>query len=36
MVKNLKELQKEEAIKRLEILTNKFDLKSNFILIELF
>lgn len=31
MVKNLKELQKEEAIKRLEILTNKFDLKSNIL-----
>lgn len=28
---NLKELQKEEAIKRLEILTKKFDLKSNIL-----
>lgn len=31
MTKNLKELQKEEAIKRLEILTSKFNLKSNIL-----
>lgn len=31
MQKNLRDLQKEEAIKRLEILTNKFDLKSNIL-----
>ena len=31
MTNNLKELQKEEAIKRLEILTNKFDLKSSIL-----
>ena len=28
---NLRELQKEEAIKRLEILTKKFDLKPNIL-----
>lgn len=31
MIENIKELQKEEAIKRLEILSKKFDLKSNIL-----
>lgn len=31
MTKNLKELQKEEASKRLEILSKKFDLESNIL-----
>lgn len=31
MTNNIKELQKKEAIKRLEILTKKFDLKSNIL-----
>lgn len=31
MIKDLKELQKKEAIKRLEILTNKFDLRPNIL-----
>ena len=31
MINNIKELQKKEAIKRLEILTKKFDLKPNIL-----
>ncbi len=31
MINNIKELQKKEAIKRLQILTEKFDLKSNIL-----
>lgn len=31
MIKNIRGLQKEEAVKRLDILTKKFDLKSNIL-----